>query len=102
MTSDSLHTLGRWTSEVGKRLLGSGHAPLALRADWQARQDVFVAMTATQSVGGFTVNESGVPRDLPTLQVTAGYFDVYRAYPQVGRVFTRQHEMEGSERVAQE
>jgi predicted permease len=69
-------------------------------ADWQARQDVFVAMTATQPAGGFTVDENGVPRDLPTLQVTAGYFDVYRAYPQIGRPFNEQDEVESNPRVA--
>jgi predicted permease len=61
---------------------------------------VFVAMAATQLAGGFTVNENGVPRDLPALQVTAGYFDVYRAYPQLGRVFTERDQVEASPRVA--
>lgn len=69
-------------------------------ADWQARQDAFVAMAATQPAGGFTVNENGVPRDLAALEVTAGYFDVYRAYPQIGRTFTREDQVEGSPRVA--
>lgn len=69
-------------------------------ADWQARQHVFVAMEATTLAGGFRVNEDGVPRDLLALQVTAGYFDVYRAYPQLGRGFTEAHQVEGSQRVA--
>src|SRR5690606_10595370 len=56
--------------------------------DWAARQDVFVAMTATTPAGGFTVAENGRPRDLAALQVTAGYFDVYRTSPQIGRSFT--------------
>jgi predicted permease len=68
--------------------------------DWQARQRVFSAMTATKVAGGFTVNENGVPKDLLALQATAGYFDVYRARPQLGQVFTREHEVLGSERVA--
>lgn len=68
-------------------------------ADWQARQDVFAAMTATQPAGGFTVNENGVPRDLLALQVTAGYFDVYRAYPQLGRMLTAEDQAEGNQRV---
>jgi predicted permease len=68
-------------------------------ADWQARQDVFVAMAATQGAGGFTIHENGVPRDLSALQVTSGYFDVYRAYPQLGRAFTEQDEIEVSRRV---
>ena len=68
-------------------------------ADWQAREDVFIAMTATQRAGGFTLDDNGVPRDLSALQVTAGYFDVYRAYPQVGRGFTTQDEQPGADRV---
>ena len=69
-------------------------------ADWQARQSVFSAMTATRSAGGFTVSENGVPKDLLALQATPGYFDVYRAHPQLGQVFTEQHQVVGSERVA--
>jgi predicted permease len=69
-------------------------------ADWQARQNVFVALAATQSAGGFTVAENGALKDLPTLQVTAGYFDVYRAYPQIGRVFIHEDHVEGGRRVA--
>ena len=81
------------------RTFGSYQPPQNF-ADWQARQDVFAAMAATQVAAGFTVDENGVRRDLPTLQVTPGYFDVYRAYPQFGRVFTDEGEVEGSERVA--
>jgi predicted permease len=69
-------------------------------ADWRTRREVFAAMAATQGAGGFTVNENGVPRDLPALQVTAGYFDVFRAYPQIGRAFTEADAVEGSPRVA--
>jgi putative ABC transport system permease protein len=69
-------------------------------ADWRERQELFVAIAATQPAGGFTVDENGVPRDLPALQVTAGYFDVYRAYPQIGRAFTEEDAMEGRPRVA--
>ena len=68
--------------------------------DWRTRQNVFAAMTATMSSSGFSVNENGVPRDLLTLQVTNGYFDVYRAHPQLGQVFTEQHHERGHERVA--
>jgi putative ABC transport system permease protein len=69
-------------------------------ADWKAHQKAFVAMAATQMAGGFAIRENGVPRDLPALQVTVGYFDVYRAYPQLGRAFTEEDQLEGSERVA--
>ena len=69
-------------------------------ADWQARPDVFVATTATKLAGGFSTTENGVSRDLPALQITSGYFDVYRAYPQLGRAFSEEHQVKGSERVA--
>jgi putative ABC transport system permease protein len=69
-------------------------------ADWQARQDVFVAMTATKLVGGFSINENGVSRNLRALQITSRYFDVYRAYPQLGRAFSEEDHVEGSARVA--
>jgi len=88
-------TLDRRAGEFGS------YQPPQNFADWQAAgQDVFVAMAATQSAGGFAVNENGVPRDLPTLQVMAGYFDVYRAYAQLGRVFTEEDQMQSSQRVA--
>lgn len=69
-------------------------------ADWEARQKVFVAVAATTAAGGFSVHENGLTRDLQALQVTAGYFDVYRAYPQIGRPFTQQDHTDGSGRVA--
>ena len=95
--SDRLVQVGTLDPRTGT--FGS-YQPPQNYADWQARQDVFVAMAATQGAGGFTVNENGVARDLPALQVTAAYFDVYRAYPQLGRVFTEAHQVEGSQRVA--
>jgi putative ABC transport system permease protein len=69
-------------------------------ADWQARQDVFVAMAASSPAGGFTVTEDGVPRNVPALEITSGYFDVYGGRPQLGRAFTTEDEVEGSPRVA--
>jgi predicted permease len=87
------------TVDLKTAVFGSYQSPQTF-ADWQTRQDVFSAMTATQSAGGFSVNDNGIVRDLPTLQVTAGYFEVYRAYPQLGRVFTAAHEAERGERVA--
>ena len=90
--------------QVGTLALRTGtfnsYQPPQNFADWQARSGVFAALAATQLAGGFGVNENGVFRDLPALQVTAGYFDVYRAYPQLGRVFTKEEQVRGSERVA--
>lgn len=69
-------------------------------SDWQSRQRVFTSMTATQLSGGFTINENGVPNDLSALEVTAGYFEVYRTHPQLGRAFTAEDERPGGEHVA--
>jgi putative ABC transport system permease protein len=90
--------------EVGTSDLRTGlfesYQPAQNFADWRTHQEVFVALAATQAAGGFTVDEHGVPKDLPALQVTAGYFDVYRAYPQIGRAFTEEDSVEGRPRVA--
>jgi putative ABC transport system permease protein len=95
--SDRLVQVG--TLDLRTATFGSYQSPQNF-ADWQARQKVFVAMTATEQAGGFTISENGVPRDLPTLEVTAGYFDVYRAYPQLGRAFAEEHQLQGGQRVA--
>jgi predicted permease len=95
--SDRLVQVG--TLDLRTGTFGSYQPPQNF-ADWQARQDVLVAMAATQPAGGFTVDEDGVPRNLPALRVTSGYFDVYRAYPQLGRVFSEGDHEEGSPRVA--
>jgi predicted permease len=95
--SDRLVQVG--TIDVRTGTFGSYQPPQNF-ADWKARQDAFVAMAATQPAGGFTVDENGVPRDLPALKVTPGYFDVYRAYPQIGRAFIEEDHVEGNPRVA--
>ncbi len=95
--SDRLVQVGTIDQRTGT--FGSYQPPQNF-ADWQARQDVFVAMAATSGASGFTISEDGVPRDLSALQVTAGYFDVYRAYPQIGRVITDEHQVVGNQRVA--
>jgi predicted permease len=69
-------------------------------ADWKAQQDVFAEITAVGGVGGFTVTEGGRPEDLFTLRVTAGYFDVFRVRPALGRPFTSANEIDGNHRVA--
>jgi predicted permease len=94
---DRLVQVGTRNSRTGT--FGSYQPPQNV-LDWQSGQDVFTAMTATTPASGFTVVEDGVPRDLPALRVTAGYFDVYRAHPQLGRGFTEEHEVEGSQFVA--
>ena len=87
-------TIDRQTGEF------ASYQPPQNFGDWQARQDVFAAMSASTLAGGFTIDEGGVPKDLLALQVTSGYFDVYRAYPQLGRALTKADEADGSQRVA--
>ncbi len=76
---DESHRLVQVGTINGRTGAFSDFQPPQNLADWQTRGDVFAAMTATQIGGGFTISENGVPRDLRALQVTAGYFDVFRA-----------------------
>jgi putative ABC transport system permease protein len=66
--------------------------------DWTDRQDVFQSMAAIVDTGdavlqrpnaGFEVVKSG--------RVTASFFDVLRARPLLGTVFTSRHELAGSD-----
>ena len=68
--------------------------------DWAVQQEVFEAMAAIAS-GAFTLTEPGVEvEELRCQRVTAGFFDVVRVHPAIGRRFTVDHEVEGNHRVA--
>jgi putative ABC transport system permease protein len=81
--------------------------PLALSSvapqnymDWAAQQRVFAAMAAVGS-GAFTLREPGAePEALTAQRVTAGFFDVLRVRPAIGRPFTAENEIDGQHRVA--
>jgi putative ABC transport system permease protein len=68
--------------------------------DWAAQQQVFESMAAIAG-GAFTLREPGAePEDLPVQRVTAGFFNVLRVQPALGRAFTAENEVEGNQRVA--
>lgn len=67
--------------------------------DWAAQQRVFEAMAAIAS-GWLTLHQAGgEPESLVPQYVTAGFFDVLRVRPAVGRAFTRDNELPGRDRV---
>jgi putative ABC transport system permease protein len=70
--------------------------------DWIAEQQVFESIAAVigQSFNSFTLKEPGAePEDLPATRVTAGFFDVLRIRPALGRPFTAENEVDGRHRV---
>ncbi len=69
-------------------------------ADWVAGQQVFESMGAIAS-GWLTLHEPGAPPEsLVPQHVTAGFFEVLRVRPLVGRVFSKENEVAGRDRVA--
>jgi putative ABC transport system permease protein len=68
--------------------------------DWAAQQQVFESMAAIAG-GSFALREPGAePEELRTQRVTAGFFDVLRVRPAIGRAFTADNEVDGRHRVA--
>ncbi len=53
---------------------------------WQSQATDFQAMAALQSTS-FTLAGHGAPRVLDGVRVTAGFFDVLKAKPEIGRLF---------------
>ena len=67
--------------------------------DWVAQQQVFETIAAVGG-GALTLREPGAePEDLRAHRVTAGYFDVLRVRPAIGRTFTADHEVDGNHRA---
>jgi putative ABC transport system permease protein len=70
--------------------------------DWVAEQRVFesIAGVVGAPFSSFTLQEPGTePEDVPGLRVTAGFFDVLRIRPALGRAFTGDNEIDGRHRV---
>jgi putative ABC transport system permease protein len=68
--------------------------------DWAARQQVFESMAAIAG-GSFALREPGsAPDEVRGQRVTAGFFEVLRVRPRLGRAFAVEHEAEGRSRVA--
>ena len=69
--------------------------------DWAAQQQVFESMAAIADLGEFTLQATGAePEDLIGHRVTAGFFDVLRIQPALGRAFMVDSEVDGRHRVA--
>ena len=67
--------------------------------DWAAQQQVFEAIAAIAG-GAITFQQPGTePEDLRSQRVTAGFFDVLRSRPAIGRAFTAGNEVAGRDRV---
>ncbi len=67
--------------------------------DWAAQQRVFESMAAIAS-GWLTLHQPGAePESLVPEYVTAGFFDVLRVRPAIGRAFTNDNAVEGRDRV---
>jgi putative ABC transport system permease protein len=68
--------------------------------DWVAQQQVFESIAAVAD-SEFTLQMPGsAPEDVAASRATAGFFDVLRVRPAVGRAFTTEHEVDGRHRVA--
>lgn len=68
--------------------------------DWAAQQQVFESIAAIAG-GSFTIREPGAePEDLRAQRVTAGFYDVLRVRPAIGRAFAAENETDGRHRVA--
>ena len=70
--------------------------------DWAAQQQVFESMAAIAG-GALTLREPGAePEEVRAQRVTAGFFDVLRERPVMGRAFTSAHEVQGQHQVSAE
>ena len=68
--------------------------------DWAARQEVFESMAAIAG-GSLVLRQPGTEaEELRCQRVTASFFDVLREQPMIGRLFTKEHEVEGNHKVA--
>jgi putative ABC transport system permease protein len=102
---DRLVAVGERPS-LRRRVTGDTRDPDALSAvapqnyvDWAAQQRVFESMAAIAS-GWLTLRQpDGEPESLAPEYVTAGFFDVLRVQPSLGRVFSKDNEIPGHDRV---
>jgi predicted permease len=68
--------------------------------DWRSSQHAFEQFAATVTSNSFIVRSGGRPERLTVLKTTAGFFDVLRVRPRIGRIFSLENERPGNERVA--
>ena len=68
--------------------------------DWVASQRVFESFAAIDDRTEVALERPGSPPEaILVTQATASFFDVLRAHAAVGRLFTREHEVDGRQRV---
>src|SRR5687767_7411505 len=68
--------------------------------DWAARQQVFESMAAIAG-GSLVLRQPGTEaEELRNQRVNASFFEVLREQPMIGRLFTKEHEVEGNHKIA--
>src|SRR5262249_42960456 len=67
--------------------------------EWRAAQTTLEDLAASQGSRDFVMHEHGSSEALRASLVTSNLFRALRATPAIGRVFTSQDEVRGSERV---
>jgi putative ABC transport system permease protein len=87
-----------WSTRVSE---GSRPLPLSLPdvVDYRRLQDVFEGLAATTGLA-VTLHDRGQAEPLRGARVTADLFEILRVGPEVGRVFTAEHEVNGNHNVA--
>ena len=68
--------------------------------DWLSHQEVFESMAAIAKAEATLIVPGGEPEDLAVQRVTAGFFQVLRVRPAIGRAFAADQETDGRHRVA--
>jgi predicted permease len=69
--------------------------------DWVAQQRVFESIAAIHDLNQSTLDLPGAaPEEIVMHRVTAGFFEVLRIRPAIGRAFTAENEVDGRQRVA--
>src|SRR5262245_1286527 len=93
--SDRLVTIALRNPATGRRTTGAMPRDFL---DWRARTDIFDRVALTGG-GLFTVLGTGEPQEIRIARVTAGYFEMLRASPALGRTFSEHDELPGSPHV---
>lgn len=98
--ADRLVAVGEWNHKRGGTDAANEVAPQNY-IDWRNRQDVFTGLAAI-GYASISLKPEGLqePETLKAQAVTADFFSVLGVPPMVGRAFTKEHEREGTPRVA--
>ena len=93
--SQRLHTIVLHDPTTGGRTTGAMPRDFL---DWRARKDIFEQVSLTGG-GLYTLLGAGEPEQVRITRVTAGYFEMLRATPALGRTFTEDDELPGRQMV---